>query len=629
MEKRTLFIITFLLLQSFSFAQYETRQDVVWARTVPAGTITLDGILNEAEWSMAESVNITYGVPGTLPTSAWRPEFQEEAYTDPTHANVKFLASSDNQLYLSFTIPDSSVGGIQDWARWDGVLMSFKDKLDPTRAALAIEYFYSWWYVNIPTYIVPGAPPRFIGKYGNFDDTTRTPEQKEAWDAVTIVNGTSNDAGRDDGWVVEMRINLINLGYDITAPDGDIVAMNLSIWDCDYLFEGNNSTISSSRTWFQSPWGNANAMNVARVFAKPDVTTSTTTLPTVMPDVVLPNGDNLPEPTIDGDLSEIVWDGAYSFDIAWDDVDLRNSYPTVGPLSSGQFQPELNLNPRPPVVDPAFANVKMFFRGNDLYMAADVNDQVVQGTEVYDGIDGIQFIIGDRSQLTSDNNMVFQRLRVSFNVLGNAAAYEYLPVLIDSSAAEFGVTLKGATTVNVNTDVDEGYAVEIKIDLTKLGFSSDDKLLFAGVMLADGDSFEDPLANYGTRTWWFREHDGGPAAAWIVLDPLLHVVSVDYYNQAVIPDRLELYNNYPNPFNPNTTIRFSIPEAGNISIAIFNTIGQEIQSANYTSNSNGLQEYDFNASDLSSGVYFYKVTFKGNFSEGLIQSNMGKMILIK
>ena len=75
----------------------------------------------------------------------------------------------------------------------------------------------------------------------------------------------------------------------LPKPEGDIVMLNFSIWDCDYLFEGNPGAISTARTHFQSPWGNDNANNVARIHARPDVTTTSGTLPSVDPDVVLPN----------------------------------------------------------------------------------------------------------------------------------------------------------------------------------------------------------------------------------------------------------------------------------------------------------------------------------------------------
>ena len=102
----------------------------MWARTVPAGTITMDGVLNEAAWAQAESFKIVYGQPGPLPTSGWRAEFKiQTQVTDPTHATVKFLVSSDNQLWLAFDIPDSSMV-VCGWPTWDGILMSIKDKAD-------------------------------------------------------------------------------------------------------------------------------------------------------------------------------------------------------------------------------------------------------------------------------------------------------------------------------------------------------------------------------------------------------------------------------------------------------------------------------------------------------------------
>ncbi len=67
-------IAILLLTQVISFAQFAPRQDVIWARTVPAGTITMDGVLNEAAWSQAESLEIVYGQPGLLPSSGWRAE---------------------------------------------------------------------------------------------------------------------------------------------------------------------------------------------------------------------------------------------------------------------------------------------------------------------------------------------------------------------------------------------------------------------------------------------------------------------------------------------------------------------------------------------------------------------------
>ena len=191
------FFTLLLLLQSAVLAQYPKRTDAIWARTVPPGTITLDGVLNEPAWAKAESLQIAYGQSSGLPTSGWTAEFQALAVTDPTHAVVKFLVQG-NQLFLAFIIPDSSIGGTVDWARWDAILMSVKNKSISSRPASPSEYFYTWWLGNLAYSPVIGASPRFCGvPFGNNLDTTRTPEQVAAWDARTIVHGISNDNLRD------------------------------------------------------------------------------------------------------------------------------------------------------------------------------------------------------------------------------------------------------------------------------------------------------------------------------------------------------------------------------------------------------------------------------------------------
>lgn len=635
MEKKYfLFLLMLgLLYQTLMYAQTETRADIIWAKMAPAGTIKLDGVLDEAVWAKAEEVKVIYGKPGPLPTSAWRPEFQEEVYFDQTNATVKFLTTTDNKLYLAFYVPDSSIGGTSDWARWDGILMSVKNKGSENRPAPADEYFYTWWLEGLPEAMktpVAGSKPRFIGKWGTWDDTTRTPEKKAAWNAVTKVIGTSNDDSTpDQAWIVEMMIDLGVQGYDVTQPGGDAVAMNFSIWDGDWIFKGDPLKIASSRTWYQGPWGNANGVNVARVLADPSVTTETVELPFVEADAKIPNGANYADPAIDGVLNEEVWQGAFSLDIKFGDNEIRNGYPLTGPLSSGEFQPSLGGNPIAPVLDPGEANIKMFFKDNYLYLAADVNDQLVQGSAEFDRIDGVRFNLQHRNSLNADNFNAFQMLRVNFDAAGIPVAEEYLKTLVDSGYAQWAVSLKGSTSVNNNSDVDEGYQIEIKVDLTGLGYPADlgDKLLFGGVMLADGDSFDDPLADYGTRTWAFRESDWGPAAAWMVMDPAI-LVGVENESVATIPTRLEIIGNYPNPFNPSTIIRYSVPQAGEASIEFFNMLGERILEDKVFNQRAGIYEYKFNASHLASGIYFYRISMS-NSKRNNNYSNIGKMLLLK
>lgn len=69
-----------------------------------------------------------------------------------------------------------------------------------------------------------------------------------------------------------------------------------------------------------------------------------------------------------------------------------------------------------------------------------------------------------------------------------------------------------------------------------------------------------------------------------------------------------LNQNYPNPFNPTTTISYSIPMTSNVSLKIFNVVGREVATLVNESKSAGSYSINFNASGLSSGVYFYQLT---------------------
>jgi hypothetical protein len=88
------------------------------------------------------------------------------------------------------------------------------------------------------------------------------------------------------------------------------------------------------------------------------------------------------------------------------------------------------------------------------------------------------------------------------------------------------------------------------------------------------------------------------------------------------PDNYALSQNFPNPFNPVTNIHFSIPEAGFVSLKVYNLIGQEVATLVNEYINVGTYKVDFDAANLTSGIYFYKIT-SGNYSE------TKKMMLMK
>lgn len=92
--------------------------------------------------------------------------------------------------------------------------------------------------------------------------------------------------------------------------------------------------------------------------------------------------------------------------------------------------------------------------------------------------------------------------------------------------------------------------------------------------------------------------------------------------QNLLPTEYFLTQNYPNPFNPATKIQYGVKERNNIKIAIFNTIGEELRILINELKEPGTYEITFDASSLSSGIYFYRLQ-AGNFVE------TKKMILMR
>ena len=97
---------------------------------------------------------------------------------------------------------------------------------------------------------------------------------------------------------------------------------------------------------------------------------------------------------------------------------------------------------------------------------------------------------------------------------------------------------------------------------------------------------------------------------------------VDVDKELAHKSEFALYENYPNPFNPSTTIKYSIPNQSLVTLKVFDILGREIETLINEEKTAGIYEIDFDASQLSSGIYFYKIQ-AGDFVE------TKKMILLK
>jgi len=93
-------------------------------------------------------------------------------------------------------------------------------------------------------------------------------------------------------------------------------------------------------------------------------------------------------------------------------------------------------------------------------------------------------------------------------------------------------------------------------------------------------------------------------------------------SQSLIPDKYILYQNYPNPFNPNTIISYSLPEQSNVSLKIYDILGNEVRTLVDQIQTEGNYRVEFKVNGLASGIYFYRIQ-AGSFTE------VKKMVVLK
>ena len=79
-------------------------------------------------------------------------------------------------------------------------------------------------------------------------------------------------------------------------------------------------------------------------------------------------------------------------------------------------------------------------------------------------------------------------------------------------------------------------------------------------------------------------------------------------NEVPLPGKFSLEQNYPNPFNPTTHIAYGISKTGNVELALYNTLGQRVQTLINEVQGPGEYTFELNANDFASGIYFYKMT---------------------
>jgi hypothetical protein len=208
----------------------------------------------------------------------------------------------------------------------------------------------------------------------------------------------------------------------------------------------------------------------------------------------------------------------------------------------------------------------------------------------------------------------------------------FIPVeLISFSGSVSGktVTLKWETATENNN---RGFEVE-KLKVITAG---------GGIPLrGEGQKSKDEwekigfVDGYGTTTekksYTFIDKNTGAGKYNYRLKQIDYDGSINYSNIIEIniaaPQKFELSQNYPNPFNPTTNIEYHLPADAEVTLKLFNVLGEELRLLLNGRMPAGQHHYQLDASELRSGVYFYRIDAKAN--DGKIFSETKKLVLVR
>lgn len=128
----------------------------------------------------------------------------------------------------------------------------------------------------------------------------------------------------------------------------------------------------------------------------------------------------------------------------------------------------------------------------------------------------------------------------------------------------------------------------------------------------NGGIFSSDLA--GNDSVMVSNNDVGENRSFVFGPEMIFTSTKDEPTAVSMPNRISLEQNYPNPFNPSTNISFSLPKTSNISLKVYNMLGQEVATIFEGRVGHGEHSFKFDAGNLASGVYLYRLE-AGEFSQ--------------
>ena len=148
-------------------------------------------------------------------------------------------------------------------------------------------------------------------------------------------------------------------------------------------------------------------------------------------------------------------------------------------------------------------------------------------------------------------------------------------------------------------------------------YSSDDgnNFVFQHALPSSDFYFQISLKKINNRIFGWAVSQGG----WI--SKYIEPIGIKQISSE-IPNKFELFQNYPNPFNPSTILNYQLPVSNNVKLVIYDILGREAATLVNEKQQPGKYQVTWDASNLASGVYFYKL-ISGDFTQ------IRKMVVVK
>ncbi len=548
--------------------------------------ITIDGKLDETDWQRRFDYLIFRSnfKPGDVEYSVTGEVLVSGTYKDTTTTIVKILHYGLD-LYIALQSDDKYVNKWGNSWEGDGLFMKVQ-----TADGSLVEYKFYWNKSGVDPDI-------------NYE-TTGIPLSSGEGAAYKMPGTVVNDTTQvDAGYTAELVIHLDELGY--TDPLSNVpVLINIFDPDGQTGSAGEEWVIGSyHKMWWGSEWG-----PVTRTLRLADPPTK----------IAIKTDADL---TLDGKLDEPFWANA--------------DYVVVGKgsnLSSGGYYMQWG-NPLNSYTDSSLTTVKFAHKGTDLYLGVQSNDASVckwspgweaDGLFLWMTFKGVIPASGERMEIKAMYFNQTEGAPISFELSAN----------VPTGGAE-GASFEPAGTVT-HTETngpDNGYSLEVEVHTDLFGYADGDTVKLSAVIwdmdYASPDAYNADVADYKPDWWGTQWVDQNFEKYYMYRNVVLSdqtSVGVADVTPTIAREYL-LEQNFPNPFNPSTTIKYRLAKSSSVTVTVFNVLGRKVRTLVNTNLNAGEYSIEWDGMDdagmaLSNGVYFYRI-------ETPSFSQTKKMLLIK